>query len=250
MVVVTIGVILTTLSASSGKSSSSKSDSQTEAVDHTSIYVQGIGILTLALVLSGLLGIVQDRTNAALAKRQAASKAPAEKGQPAAWEESMFYLHFLSLPVFFTTRHDLYAQMKVFLASPTVELMPSPVLSALSSNSLFKGLRMSTIGDTCLRVPSSIIILAANTFTVLFCIAGVNRLTSRVSSLTVTLILVVRKAVSLIISEMLGDVLGRPIMDERGRLLMWLGAILVFAGTIGYTVGGSQAKKASVKKTE
>jgi UDP-xylose/UDP-N-acetylglucosamine transporter B4 len=60
----------------------------------------------------------------------------------------------------------------------------------------------------------------------------VHRLTGKVSSLTVTLTLVVRKAVSLVISVLLYG------GDGKGNVKMWAGAVLVLAGTIGYSMGG------------
>ncbi len=87
-----------------------------------------------------------------------------------------------------------------------------------------------------LSVPTIYFPLVLNTITQLVCVAGVHRLTTRVSSLTVTLILVVRKAVSLVISvigisqvgrafrtaivrflAVIGRGLGMPIMYDMGR---------------------------------
>ena len=51
-----------------------------------------------------------------------------------------------------------------------------------------------------MSIPHVYLPLILNTVTQLLCVAGVNRLTTRVSALTVTLVLVVRKATSLIIS--------------------------------------------------
>ena len=75
------------------------------------------------------------------------------------------------------------------------------------------------------------------------CVAGVNRLTARVSSLTVTLVLVVRKAVSMLISVVLfGARKGE--VDAR---LMWAGAALVFLCTMGYGAGSRKGKGGAEK---
>ena len=71
--------------------------------------------------------------------------------------------------------------------------------------------------------------------TQLVCINGVNRLTARVSSLGVSLVLVVRKATSLVISVVL-------LNGEAGSLGLWGGAAAVMLGTLGYTYGGMQPK--------
>jgi solute carrier family 35 (UDP-xylose/UDP-N-acetylglucosamine transporter), member B4 len=68
------------------------------------------------------------------------------------------------------------------------------------------------------------------------CVSGVNRLTSKVSSLTVTLVLVVRKAVSLGISVLL-------IQGRSGNIWLWGGAALVLLGTIAYSYDGAIQKK-------
>lgn len=139
----------------------------------------------------------------------------------------MFYLHFLSLPMFIFLRHDLAMQFttihNVAKKSPLIPIIPfSPISPAL---------------------PSIYLSLAINTITQVICVAGVNRLTTRVNALTVTLILVVRKAVSLIIS-----VLGAQLIHSGGKVMnvdgvkMWSGALLVMLGTVGYSIGSRKMK--------
>lgn len=195
---VTLGVTLTTLSASNSPPTRDSSTGQ---------YITGILLLTIALILSGFLGILQDSTY---------SKYRLQGGTP--WQESMFYLHFLSLPMFLSVRGDIMSQLTSFRASPPISRDPwTP--SVLPS------------------IPTSYFVLALNVFTQLFCVAGVNRLTTRVSSLTVTLVLVVRKAVSLVISVVLFE---NNDMDQSQKLMLWGGAMLVFAGTVTYSVPRQQ----------
>ncbi|KAI9440730.1 UAA transporter [Lactarius indigo] len=207
VLVVTAGVILTTLSSHQSHQTADITSFDT----HPHRYLQGIAILTLALVLSGFLGVVQDKTYASYAKstspdagvrRTDSSTETKALVLPDVWEESMFYLHFLSLPVFFSVRKDLTMQVKEFFASAT--MFHVPLVAA----------RMT--------VPAVLPALLANTLTQLLCVAGVNRLTTRVPALTVTLVLVVRKAVSLVLSVLLFDA----------------GQFLVFTGTMAYTVSG------------
>jgi UDP-xylose/UDP-N-acetylglucosamine transporter B4 len=87
-----------------------------------------------------------------------------------------------------------------------------------------------------LGLPAAYIPLLLNTLTQLFCVAGVHRLTTRVSALTVTLVLVVRKAVSLLISVWMG---GAAQVDQT---LMWIGAGMVLAGTVGYSLATGRAR--------
>lgn len=250
MLAVTVGVILTTLSASGrGGKKLTKSEDQITLTGYTSVYLQGIAILTLGLVLSGFLGLVQDWANTAFNKAKTGKESALEDSKlPPAWAESMFYLHFLSLPVFITARRDLLIQAKDFVKGPQLELALPSIISSLVSPDAKSRFSQTLAGNPVLIVPSSLVTLVINTFTQLFCLAGVNRLTARVSSLTVTLTLVVRKAVSLLISEAFLDVVGRTPMDKQGRLMMWSGALLVFAGTVGYTLGGLQRVEDSAAK--
>jgi solute carrier family 35 (UDP-xylose/UDP-N-acetylglucosamine transporter), member B4 len=190
--------------------------------------MMGIAILTLALVLSGLLGVVQDKTFASYAAHTKMGTTPEDELAPRAeaartpdvWQESMFYLHFLALPLFFITRHDLTVQAKTLLTSQARASTFSVPLAAAQ-----------------FTLPAVLPALLANTLTQLLCTAGVNRLTTRVPALTVTLILVVRKAVSLVLSVVLFD--GSDVTWG----MLWSGAFLVFAGTVGYTLSGRTLKK-------
>ena len=241
VLLVTSGVVLTTFSASNPRKSSSLAS---DASLHR--YVTGIALLTLALVLSGFLGIVQDKTYShygnttssaspppASTKLDPSHPQPKEKDdRPDTWEESMFYLHFLSLPMFLFVRRDIAAQLDALLSGPELVLALPPILSPLLG-----------VGDPAapsaptLTLPALLVPLVLNTVTQLFCVAGVNRLTTRVAALTVTLTLVVRKAVSLVLSVAL---FRQDAQNAGGTAwgMLWSGAALVFLGTVGYSMGG------------
>ncbi|KAJ6510435.1 UAA transporter, partial [Mycena sanguinolenta] len=260
---VTLGVVLTTLSASGGKSTSPDPNA------NLTTYLQGIAILTLALLFSGFLGLVQDYTYSKYGRPPpGAEKTPGAAPTPT-WQESMFYLHFLALPMFFFVRHDIATQLTSINAGPRSSFsapIPRALLSALTipppfalpfsllSNSptanseSSEASSFSPISLTLqlgLTMPRAYIPLLLNTVTQLVCVAGVHRLTTRVSALTVTLVLVVRKAVSLIISVWMSQ--GRGSAVDYG--LMWAGAALVLVGTVGYSLATGRAKEEK-KKTE
>ncbi|KAI0662878.1 UAA transporter [Cubamyces menziesii] len=311
VLVVTVGVVLTTLSASTPKQSKAPSSSPSATADAEQHvegflsheqwrYATGIAILTFALVLSGVLGIVQDWTYAryvrapaaasAAAAAAAATTAPSSNGHAHAngvsnghpekpgsgkegekraapappaqsqsgtepWQESMFYLHFLSLPMFYFVRHDLAAQARAFRASPPLSFslsLPAALRPSLDraltlyppfglSNSLLDvSLRGGGVLDVALPVPSAYVALALTAVTAHVCVAGVHRLTARgVSALAVTLLLVVRKATSLVLSV----VLFRARAGGAVNAGVWAGAGMVFAGTMGYAAGSRNAKK-------
>ena len=222
VLIVTVGVILTTLSSHRHEETASSS-----YLDRR--YLTGIGILTLALVLSGFLGVVQDKTFASYNGTSPTTTKPKKPkfsasrkiaGPPEIWEESMFYLHFLALPLFLFVRHDLRSQARAVFSSPA------------HTTTLYVPLTAAQITFSAV-LPA----LLANTLTQLLCVAGVNRMTTRVPALTVTLVLVVRKAVSLVLSVVLFD------GSDVAWGMLWSGAFLVFAGTVGYTISGRASKK-------
>lgn len=95
------------------------------------------------------------------------------------------------------------------------------------------------------EIPAAYAPLFLNTLTQLLCASGVHKLTGKVNSLTVTLTLVVRKAVSLVISVLMyGDA------NARGNVGMWVGAGLVLLGTVGYSVGGKKKEAKGKGKKE
>ncbi|KAF9448388.1 UAA transporter [Macrolepiota fuliginosa MF-IS2] len=248
VLLVTLGVVLTTLSATPISSSNLQLDDK-----DISAYVTGIAILSLALILSGFLGLVQDWTYGNYGNSQTPSTELSEKSKsPPQWQESLFYLHFLSLPMFLFLRKDIQTQLRVILDSPRISwsasLPPRSILATYLESgqntssfiSLSRTHRQSQTLTLSLHIPHAFTPLLLNTITQLICVSGVHRLTTRVSSLTVTLILVVRKAVSLLIS-----VLGAGIIPGIGggkagavdQKMMWSGATIVLLGTVLYSIG-------------
>lgn len=146
--------------------------------------------------------------------------------------------------MFFLVRHDLVAQIGAVNSGPKFFLqVPAPLAlplsSTLSSPSFASFVSPSTVNAKVLTsgipIPKIYVPLLLNTLTQLLCVAGVHRLTTRVSSLTVTLVLVVRKAASLVVS-----VLWVRGSGDGGSTMMWVGAALVMGGTVGYSVGSGR----------
>lgn len=245
--VITAGVVLTTFSAAKPKPASG---SATKSNFDLKMYLTGVSLLTVALILGGLLGVVQEKTYADFFRKQQQAALTNEKPSGDApakpWQESMFYIHFLSMPMFLSVRKSLVSQFQSLTASPALTVaLPSLLQLSHSDSSPAPPQALS------FPVPSAYVPLLLNTLTQLVCASGVNRLTTRVSNLTVTVVLVVRKAVSLIISVWLfGGGKKNESMDERGRLLLWSGAACVFLGTIMYSLASGGAKKGVPKKKE
>ena len=163
--------------------------------------------------------MVQDKTFTSYAKSTLPDAAVADSSADEkavilqdVWEESMLNLHFLSLPVFLSVRRDLAVQVSELSTSVTMFHVPLVVAR--------------------ITLPTVLPALLTNTLTQLLCVAGVNRLTTRAPTLTVTLVLVVPKAVSLVLSVLLFD--GTNVTWG----VLWGGAFLVFTGTVTYTVSG------------
>lgn len=119
--------------------------------------------------------------------------------------------HALSLVLFFPFAKSMRAQWTKLAAS--APLAPSPYLPA-------------TINALLTSVPRQILFLVLNSLTQYVCIRGVNMLGSVSSALTVTIVLNIRKLVSLLLSIWLfGNKLNTGVM---------VGATVVFAGGLVY----------------
>jgi UDP-xylose/UDP-N-acetylglucosamine transporter B4 len=144
------------------------------------------------------------------------------------WEEGMFYIHFLALPMFLPLSSDIAQQVATVNSSPSINLFPAQTHLLVAKYGPVDSL-------PGMYFPVFWILLVLNMLTQLVCVSGVHRLTAKVSSLTVTLVLVVRKAVSLVLSVV---VLG----GGSGSKWLWNGSLLVLAGTVIYTLDGARSR--------
>ncbi|KAG0718995.1 UDP-xylose and UDP-N-acetylglucosamine transporter [Chionoecetes opilio] len=152
-------------------------------------WLGGIALLTFALFLSARMGLFQECLYARYGKHP--------------WE-ALFYIHALSLPGFLVTAPSILKHGSKFSAStPLPGLATVPLVAP---------------------VPRLWLFLLANTLTQFVCISSVFRLTSECSSLTVTLVLTLRKFLSLLFSIVY--------FRHPFTPLHWLGTALVFAGTL------------------
>jgi len=213
--------------------------------------VTGFSILALAMILSAFQGIFADR----LYERHGRNN----------WKEALFYSHALSLPLFLTSYPQLLSQWRTLLLSP-------PLLSKISAVSDFTSTSLRGISATTplgvlsipssvsgvmsslawavqrhqffqpflARVPIQVVYLFMNALTQFLCIRGVHLLAAKTSSLTVTIVLNIRKLVSLLLSIYLfGNQLAPGVL---------VGAALVFAGGGLYGFEGTRLREKSLKK--
>uniref|UniRef100_A0A8C9ZIV1 Solute carrier family 35 member B4 n=1 Tax=Sander lucioperca TaxID=283035 RepID=A0A8C9ZIV1_SANLU len=149
----------------------------------------GIGMLTFALLMSARMGIFQETLYKQYGKHS---------------KEALFYNHCLPLPGFLLLSTDIYNHCVYFSHStPTVV----PVVG--------------------LTMPIMWLYLLINVITQYVCIRGVFILTTECTSLTVTLVVTLRKFLSLIFSIMY--------FQNPFTTWHWVGTAVVFLGTLLYT---------------
>lgn len=164
-------------------------------------WLAGIALLTFALFLSARMGIFQECLYAQHGKHP---------------QEALFYIHALSLPGFLMTVSSIMESAKRFTSS-----QPLPAMAALP-----------LLGAT----PRLWLFLLGNTLTQFVCISSVFRLTSECSSLTVTLVLTLRKFLSLLFSI--------AYFANPFTLAHWVGTVLVFGGTLIFSEVPSKVREA------
>ncbi|XP_019855805.1 PREDICTED: UDP-xylose and UDP-N-acetylglucosamine transporter-like isoform X2 [Amphimedon queenslandica] len=147
----------------------------------------GVLMLSFALFMSAAMGIFQEIMYKKYGKHP---------------KEAMFYSHALPLPGFLIFYSDLYKRVELFNASDPVNI----------------GIMI---------IPIMWIYLFLNAFSQYMCISGVFVLTTECPSLVVTLIITLRKFVSLLFSILY--------FQNPFTTLHWIGTALVFSGTLLFT---------------
>ncbi len=151
------------------------------------------------------------------------------------WKENLFYSHLLSLPMFLPFSVSLWRQF-MKLASSEPLSFPVPQLSDYPNLSpeVRRGLES-------IRIPSQLYYLVLNVLTQYACIRGVNLLAAASSALTVTIVLNIRKLVSLLLSIWL--------FGNRLAAGTLVGAVVVFAAGGLYSLDGKKKPPSSRSKS-
>ncbi|XP_031962486.1 UDP-xylose and UDP-N-acetylglucosamine transporter [Corvus cornix cornix] len=152
-------------------------------------WLLGIAALTFALLMSARMGIFQETLYQRFGKHS---------------KEALFYNHALPLPGFLLLAPNIYHHAVLFNQSEPFQV---PVIG--------------------LTLPIMWFYLLMNVITQYVCIRGVFILTTECTSLTVTLVVTLRKFVSLIFSILYFQ---NPFTGWH-----WLGTAFVFVGTLMYT---------------
>lgn len=186
---VSVGIFICTFMSAKQVTSNQSSLGEGDGFQAFAWWLLGIGALTFALLMSARMGIFQETLYKQFGKHS---------------KEALFYNHALPLPGFIFLASDIYDHAVLFNKSESYEI---PV-----------------VGVT---VPVMWFYLLMNVITQYVCIRGVFILTTECASLTVTLVVTLRKFVSLIFSILYFQ---NPFTSWH-----WLGTSLVFIGTLLYT---------------
>ncbi|KAA8908876.1 hypothetical protein TRICI_004689 [Trichomonascus ciferrii] len=185
-----LSVLVLTIGVLQATLASASSNSSTSSSDGSSSkFAMGIAMLAVAALLTSFQGVVAEKTYQKYGRH---------------WRESLFYTHFLSLLLFVPMYKDLLQQVQYVLQSPPLKIF-----------------------STTISIPRQVVYLFGNALTQYICVRGVNNLAAYSSALTVTIVLNIRKFVSLIIS---GVVFGSTLSNQA-----LLGATLVFIGAFLYS---------------
>ncbi|WEW58549.1 golgi uridine diphosphate-N- acetylglucosamine transporter [Emydomyces testavorans] len=176
----------------------------------------GFAVLGLAMVLAAFQGVYADRVYQKYGRNN--------------WREGLFYSHALSLLALIPTYQKFLPQIKSVLSSPApfsnlTSSQLQPVFGTLVSIPLLRSFLS--------HVPLKLLYLLLNALTQYLCIRGVYLLSAKSSSLTVTVVLNIRKLVSLILSVYLfgnhlstGVMAGAAVVFLAGGIYAWEGARL------------------------
>lgn len=195
-------VVCTIVSGSDVKSTQVKPTAQESAFSVFFWWTLGITLLTVALFISARMGIYQE----VLYKRY--GKYP---------DEALYYTHLLPLPGFLILYKNIWDH------------------TLIATNS-----EPYTIPIAHIDVPIMWLYLIGNILTQYLCISSVYVLTTECASLTVTLVVTLRKFVSLLFSIVY--------FRNPFTIYHWIGTILVFTGTIIFTEVVPRMRASSSKK--
>lgn len=190
VLMISIGIATATIASAGevkgGNDAVSGEDVEGEVNDYIRWSI-GLALLTFALFLSARMGIYQETVYAKYGKHP---------------DEALFYNHALPLPAFLFLYNDFHRHVLLFNQSDLMEL--------------------PLVGFQIL--PKMWFYLLGNVITQYVCIRGVFILTSECTSLVVTMVVTLRKFVSLIFSIVY--------FQNPFTLYHWIGTVLVFGGTL------------------
>lgn len=169
----------------------------------------GITLLTVALFVSARMGIYQEVLYRTHGKHPQEAlyytvSAGGHKSISRNWQQNCFWQHLLPLPGFLILYQNIWQHILISNATPLVAM---PVLG--------------------ISLPIQWWYIIGNVITQYVCISSVYVLTTECTSLTVTLVVTLRKFISLLFSIVY--------FSNPFTIYHWIGTTLVFVGTIIFT---------------
>ncbi|KYR00528.1 hypothetical protein DLAC_02539 [Tieghemostelium lacteum] len=200
LLMVTIGITVATLNSMPNKPETKV------IIDPPNVFnfLIGITMLTIAMFMSSVLGLVQEHSYKLYGKE--------------CHTETIFYTHLFSLPFFILLKDDLIEHIQINNQSPLIMI---PYIES--------------------QIPTLWFYLLVNVITQYICIQGVFILTGKTSTLTCTLVISIRKFISIIISVIYFN---NPFTPK-----LWLCTALVFLGSFIYS-DPFKKKPSTQKKTQ
>uniref|UniRef100_A0A1B6JWF0 Sugar phosphate transporter domain-containing protein n=1 Tax=Homalodisca liturata TaxID=320908 RepID=A0A1B6JWF0_9HEMI len=189
---ITLGIVICTIISGQDvkKTGPIRADTKpTSEVEDFFWWTVGIALLTTALFMSARMGIYQEELNKKYGKNP---------------KEALYFTHLLPLPAFALLYNNIYEHFLIALQSDPLDVPYVPIY-----------------------MPKMIAYLIGNMVTQYMCIGSVYYLTSECSSLTVTLVITLRKFVSLLFSIVY--------FKNSFTLWHWIGTLMVFTGTLIFT---------------
>ncbi|KAI1137061.1 UAA transporter family-domain-containing protein [Hypoxylon sp. FL0543] len=179
------------------------SDAQSKANSGEDVpkFSTGLAVLLIAQILSAIMGLYTEETYRTYGPH---------------WKENLFYSHLLSLPLFLPFSRSLVSQFMRLANSKPLPL--PPLIEQVNLSTLPAAMRENI---ERIYIPSQLAYLILNVLTQYACIRGVNLLAAASSALTVTIVLNIRKLVSLLLSIWL--------FGNRLATGTLIGAIVVFS---------------------
>ncbi len=215
----TVGVVVAAMGDAKPRGKGKPEGDASDDGPSSKTFLAGLAILFLAQLLSAIMGLYIQFTYEQYGKH---------------WRENLFYSHLLSLPLFLPFSSTIITQFRALAASAPLTFSPLNLLHSTLPPTLIPHLPLSLLSKLTLHIPSQLINLLLNAITQILCITGVNLLSARASALTVTIVLNLRKLVSLLISLFLfGNELSSGVP---------VGAIVVFGGGLVYAWEGNRLR--------
>ncbi|XP_076338868.1 ER GDP-fucose transporter [Tachypleus tridentatus] len=181
---ITIGISICTVASRKDKTNQVNVNEES-TFEHFQFWLIGLLLLTFALFVSAYMGIYQEILYKKFGKHP---------------REALFYSHALPLPGFLLLAENIYTHAVIFSRSEPVQVP-------------FAG-----------GIPKLWLYLLGNVITQYICIRSVYRITTELSSLSVTLIVTLRKFLSLLLSIFY--------FQNPFTFVHWTGTLLVFGGIL------------------